>query len=412
MVKRAQLTPKFVFEAACPAQGERWIADTKIRGFGLRLWSTKSGGQKAFALRVSNVASQKIRRTFDPEGTWRAKFPTGEDKYGLGDYLDDAREWARDEIDQIKGRLTRYEMIWGEQRAVGRLIRSMPLERAANALLAGLYTTNASESYRDRLDKLFARHVPAKIKKAPLANLNPRQVARALVKADTTAGNVRVLRSFISQIIERGASFYGPLGRFHDEFSEEFSAQWKRSRDVRYPELRRYRDEKYLELFRALESDDEYWQQAMAIRIYFAFRVPLNRILRAQWKQIHADYWYPYWPKEKKYWFECRERIDGNTPVLLDRVKRLGARDFGGSRFWFPSHYSKGTPHIRTVEHAWRRALRTSQVKYYPLREFSRSFREFNNPSYYMSFIREYGAIGREVQNAVEVSKALARSQK
>ena len=353
-----------------------------------------------------------MRRTFDPNKTWQIAFPSEDYKYGLGDFLDEARKWAQDEIDKIKGRRTQDEIEWAERLSVGRLIRSMTLERAANALLRGLYANGAAERYRDRLDKLFARYVPEQIKTTPLATLNPKQVARALVEANTSPGNVRVLRSFIAQIIEHGASFHGPLGSFRDKFSDEFSAQWERNRDVRYPELRKFNDEKYLELFRILESDDEYWQQAMAIRLYFAFRAPLNRILSAQWKQIHEHYWYPYWPDEKKYWFECRERIDGNTPKLLDRVKRLAARDFNNSQFWFPSNYPRGVDHIRAVEHAWRRALRRSRIRYYPLREFSRSFREFNNPSYYLSFLNEYGAYARKVQNAAEVSKVLTRAKK
>jgi hypothetical protein len=154
-------------------QGERWIADTKIRGFGLRLWSTKSGGQKAFALRVSDQASRKMRRTFDPNKTWQIAFPSEDYKYGLGDFLDEARKRAQDEIDKIKGRRTQDEIEWAERLSVGRLIRSMTLERAANALLRGLYANGAAERYRDRLDKLFARYVPEQIKTTPLATLNP-----------------------------------------------------------------------------------------------------------------------------------------------------------------------------------------------------------------------------------------------
>ncbi len=412
MVERARLTSRFVFEAACPTQGERWIADTKIKGFGLRLWSTKSGGQKAFALRVSDPTSKKIRRTFVPSNTRRASFRNEQDEYGLGDHLDEAREWAQDEIDKIKGRPTKYQTTKVERRAIAKLIRTMTLERAANALLMGLRADNASERYRDRLDKLFARHVPGKIKKTSLENLNPKQLSRALVKANASPGNVRVLRSFISQVLERAVSFDGSLGRFHDEFADEFSTQWERGRDVRYPELRKFPDKKYIEIFSALESDAEYWQQALAIRLYFIFHVPLRRILCAQWKQIHDAYWYPYWPDEKKYWFECREKIEGDALAVLDKIKLIGARNFGASHVWFPSRSPRSTLHIPTVEHAWQRALRKSHVKYYPLREFSRSFREFNNPSYYISFLRQYGAIGRQVQKAAEVSKILTHRQK
>lgn len=415
MVERARLTPQLIFEARCPSKGERWIADTKISGFGLRLWSTRSGGQKALAIRVADPSSRKIRKTFNVGIAWRTKFDFAvtdrKNRFGVGEYLDEAREWARDEIDRIKSRPTLSDESSLQHLATKKLVRSMPLQRAAHALLIGLNVGNASQRYLDRLDKLFAIHVPEKIKRTPLAELKPARVAKAIVKANASAGNIRILRSFISQIVERAASFDAPMGRFHNEFASEFAAQWERTRDVRYPELRKLPAKKYQEIFRALEADEKYWQQAMAVRLYFVFRAPLNRVMSGQWKQIHDKYWYPYWPNEKELWFECREATE-EAQKLLDRIRKLGKRDFGGSNFWFPSRHPRTVEHVRSVEHAWQRALRKSRVRYYPLREFSRSFREFNNPSYYLSFLQQYGSTFREVQNAAEVSKRLKLLQK
>jgi hypothetical protein len=414
MVERARLTSQLVFEAKCPRQGERWIADTKIKGFGLRLWATKSGGQKAFAVRVSDLNSEKIRRTFDINNNasrTKLDFAYGgrEDRFGLGEYLDEAREWARDEIDKIKGRSTISDEHWLEYRATGNLVRSLTLQRAAEALLLGLKANNASDRYQDQLLKLFSAHIPEKIKQTPIAKLNPKQVAKVIVKATAPAGNIRVLRSFISQIVERAASFDGPLGSFHEKFADEFSIQWESNRDVRYPELRKFGAERYHKIFTALESDETYWQQALAIRLYFEFHAPLSRILSGQWRQIHEKYWYPYWPNEKEFWFESRDDVKESTQTILEKAKWLGQRDFDGSNFWFPSRHARGVAHIRAVEHAWQRALRKSNVRYYPLREFSRSFRDFYNPSYIISFLRQYQGTFRDIQNAAEVSKNLIR---
>jgi hypothetical protein len=52
MVERRLLTEQFVREVRPPATGERWIADTKQRGFGLRLWATSGGAGKAFGVRI------------------------------------------------------------------------------------------------------------------------------------------------------------------------------------------------------------------------------------------------------------------------------------------------------------------------------------------------------------------------
>src|ERR1041384_7478350 len=109
MVERKVLTAEFVNSTKPPASGERWIADVKLEGFGLRLWSTKSGGQKAFAIRTVGHNNKLIRKTFNETRTWatslRFSYPHRRTpKYG--DYIDDAREWARDEIDRQKGRAT------------------------------------------------------------------------------------------------------------------------------------------------------------------------------------------------------------------------------------------------------------------------------------------------------------------
>jgi hypothetical protein len=363
-----------------------------------------------------NDERQTIRRTFDTGEAWRTRFAFAyggsEPKYGLGDYLEEARDWGRDEIDRIKGRPTVGDEATLEYDAVRDLVRALPLGRAARALINGLGANNASQHYLDRLDKLFSNNVPQRIRLTPISQLDPREIARAIVRADISAGNIRTLRSFISQIIERGASFDGALGRFHNTFKSEFAIQWEEVRKVRFPELNEWKDGDYQRIFDALESDTQYWQQALAVRIYFEFKAPLTRIVSASWNQIHDDHWYPYWPDEKEFWFECRENL-GETPKrLLDRIKQLGTASFDESRFWFPTKFSRSVDHIRSVEHAWQRALSKCGLSYYPLREFSRSFREFNNPSYYISFLRQYGPTFREISNVAELSKILMRAKK
>jgi hypothetical protein len=161
-----------------------------------------------------------------------------------------------------------------------------------------------------------------------------------------------------------------------------------------------------------LESDEENWQQALAIRLYFEFHAPLSRVLSGKWSQIVDKCWYPYWPDERELWFECRESIDDGSQKLLDRIKRLAARDFGSNKYWFPSRFARNVDHIRVVEPAWQRALHQCELRYYPLREFSRSFREFNNPSYYASFLRQYGPMVRKASNMARVSKTLLAARK
>lgn len=110
MVERMWLTPDVVDALPLPGQGERWIADTQVRGFGLRLWPTG----RAYAIRVSDQAGRAIRRSFAPDwgADWRdwdmdrafSRSPDDEYAPRLGRFLDAARDWARVEIARAKGR--------------------------------------------------------------------------------------------------------------------------------------------------------------------------------------------------------------------------------------------------------------------------------------------------------------------
>src|SRR5262249_13133819 len=146
---------------------------------------------------------------------------------------------------------------------------------------------------------------------------------------------------------------------------------------VRYPELNKFPDRNYHRIFHVLESETEYWQQALAIRIYFEFHAPLTRILSAEWNQIVDQQWYPYSPEEKEFWFECREKIEKDARKILDRIQELSSSQFNKSSYWFPTKFGRKHSHIRSVEHVWRVTLRKCGMQYYPLREFSRSYREF-----------------------------------
>src|SRR5262245_17394385 len=115
MAERRLLTEEFVNAVEPPPRGEKWIADTEVRGFGLRLWRTTTGEGKAFGIRVANADGRVVRRTYTDRahvGFWFGRY----ERHLLGKETEDAREWARDEIDKAKSRKTRREE-YREQRA-------------------------------------------------------------------------------------------------------------------------------------------------------------------------------------------------------------------------------------------------------------------------------------------------------
>lgn len=414
MVERRVLTPAFVSRAVPPTKGERWVSDIKLKGFGLRLWTMGSKAGAAFAIRVTSKDGRCIRKTFrfQESQTYRSHLGQGAGSIALGHFLDEAREWARDEIDQIKGRPTLDEEKQVRWRKAQARIQRLTFGRAAESLIVGMRGRGLSQAYVDRIDKLFATHIPAPLQKALLREVSAKDIAEAIVNTSIRPGNIRTLRSFIGQIFKRGSEFYGPLGRFSEDLSDHFWKRWDAEYKIDIPELAALKDTDYQRIFKKLEAQESRWQQALCIRLFFKFGAPLSRLMSARWAQVLEKSWYPYWPDERVYWFESQERIDDIAAAILDRVAFLARKDFGASELWFPSHFGRSAQHIRTVDPVWRDTLDAVGSRYYPLREFALSYRRPNNPSYHISFLNQYGVTFREMQNAAKLSEALEQRRK
>src|SRR3569833_577986 len=402
MVIRRHLTPALVNELHAPMEGESWVADTAVRGFGIRLWNTQNGGQKAYAIRVSDHNGTSVRKTFiDP---WGDIVDDGDKS--LGSKLEDARHWARAEIRQLKF-AGDTEHIWAVARQKTQsFVKGQSLERAARDLIVRMRLQGLSQRYVDRLDKLFSTYIPYRLRASELQDVNPSMFAKALISREVSGSNARTLRSFLSQIfLEASASNHG-FSKFPGQLSESYWKLWEKHRDVRYPELRKLKKKDNRRLFRILERASS-WQQGYAIRLYFKFRIPMQRLLTARWAQIVGDTWFPYAPDERLFWYAYGERLDAEALELIKKVHALVSESFGPSVFLFPSPI-KANESIQTVQSVWRGALETAQIKHYPLKEFSRIYRDFNNPSYHRWLYEYLGEAFARGKNMAELSKILS----
>lgn len=405
MVTRRRLTPTMVNELRAPTKGESWIADTAVRGFGVRLWNTQSGGQKAYSIRVSDHRGVSVRKTFnDP---WANIFSDGDKS--LGGKLEDARHWARAEIRDLKF-AGDTEHIWAAARKKAHsFAKRQSLERGAQDLIVRMRLQGLNQRYVDRLDKLFSTHIPHRLKASELQSVNPSTVAKALISRQVSGPNARTLRSFVSQIFLEASASNHEFSKFPERLSASYWKLWEKHRDVRYPELRNLNKKAYQRLFRILERASS-WQQGYAIRLYFKFGIPMQRLLTARWDQVVGDTWYPYAPDERLFWYAYGERLDAEALGLIKKIHALVSKNFGPSAFLFPSPI-KPNESIQAVQNIWREALETLQIKYYPLKEFSRSYRNFNNPSYHR-WLHEYlGEAFAKGANVAELSKILSRQK-
>jgi hypothetical protein len=404
MVTRRHLTSDYVDETVPPAKGEKWIADTEIRGFGLRAWATKSGGRKSFALRITSANGANVRRTYDVWDSWvvRSETSAGNPVPALGRLLEDARRWARREKVRLKDPDQKRRQA-AQYNSANKKIRAVKFGIAAERLLSNMRLHGLSERYVDRLDKLFSTYIPKKQKDLRLDKIRPKTIAKILASESIPPHSAMTLRSFISQTFLKASRYHGPFIAFPDELAKELWPQWEKARDVRFPELRDLRPEDYKKLFDVIESDNR-WQQAIAIRLYFKFRVSQRVLLKARWAHVIGGSWYPYGPHERKHWTAYEERLDDESLRLLTRLNALVTENFGRSVYFFPSAEKMNAP-VATVQTVWRNALENAGLRYYPLREFSRSYRELNRPSNYRWVLEYYGPTFSQMENWAKLSK-------
>jgi hypothetical protein len=122
--------------------------------------------------------------------------------------------------------------------------------------------------------------------------------------------------------------------------------------------LHALREDDFKRLFERLEQEEKRWQQALCIRLFFEFHVPMYKLMSACWAQIVDGCWYPYCPNEDEMRYGHHEVLTETERRVVKRILTLLRKDFGVSRYWFPSPFGRKPDHIKTVDGMWREALR------------------------------------------------------
>lgn len=364
MTKRRVLTSEFVDSVVAPTRGERWISDTKLKGFGLRLWGNKNGGGKAFAIRVTDEYGNCVRKTFEKIDYlgW------SHSKASLGDYLESARKWARNEIEGLKGRSTEKANL---EKASAR-IASLTLEKAAQSVLRGMRARRLSTAYIDRVDKLFYRYVKLDLRRLALRDVEADDIVDAFIGAGISEGNAQVLRAFLAQIFNRASFFDGTLGRYSQRFSDIFWQRWHDHEKRSFPDIHKLAETDFKHLLNHLAIQEKWWQQALCIRLYFDFHVPMYILMSARWSDVISQRWVWSCLKENVIRFEC---VVGEIEEVIERILYLIKRDFYSSEYWFPSQFGRTAGHIKTVDKVWRQTLTEVGLPYHRLNTYRDAYR-------------------------------------
>lgn len=394
MVQRAILSQKLVDQAEIPAsKNEHWIADTKQRGFGLRLWRNPRGQvKKAYCIRTTNSVGKSIRKTLP---LWLAKFEFQREKWWdiqfekrhsptMGECIEIARNWAQDQIDIAKGRPTLHQEEEAQKYLAKKRAEALSLEGALQKVVDAMETHGLSQPYRDRIDKLVGLHLPSYLGEKSICDVTLDDVRNILRSPSLTPGNLRLLRPIIGRALDIPNRFgtHTQTSSYHFRRLSDELAQ-----GTAMPEqLQNWEPVKFENFITYLESSQEKWQQAYCLRLYLEFYVPLTLVMSARWIDIGEYLHTPQWgqnpqPKRRVVWM-CHDAswkwqaIRPTTERVLVKCLERCRKEFEDSEFLFPSQYGRTVEHIRSVDHVWREAIHKFNLTYISPKQFKTAFRE------------------------------------
>lgn len=351
-----------------PKEGEVWLADSVVPGFGVRVWNRKGKIGKAYAVRSADehgrstrIALRKWELQDFARSSWRFAFRESEPTFG--ELLPEARRWARDQIDRLAGRPTLDDEIRDQWVRSAEQARKITLARAAAGVLTNLELGGRSQVYRDRLDKLFSTHVPEHIQKKVLVEITLSEISSVLRAPELSYGNMRTLRPFLGKCIELVRQFHG---RMHESLWDFERVIGVEVQAVEHPMVQ-WESGQFKSLIRYLSQHDA-WQQGLCLALYFETRNALSAAMAARWDDFvdvrYAPRIYtgqrPIWRREwraggRQGWgTEITVRANDIFKLVEERHVSDLADDV---ECLFPSRYGRQHSHVRSVDHVWRQAL-------------------------------------------------------
>jgi len=373
MVRRAYLTAEYVDRIELPANGEQWIADTAQPGFGLRIWATPNGVGKAYSVRATSPEGISIRRSANPWDLSRRMWLPMEERYdfrNIGRYLPEARKWARDQLDTIRGKPTLRDEERSQRAKSARWGRNLTLQRAALAVLTNLSLARRSITYRDRLDKLFSIHVPDHIQLKRITRIKSVDIDTILSSEKLSPENLRILRPFLGRCVDmcREVKVWPHKSLRWYQFDPEFTYRNRTSEPKIDWSREQFRD------FFGQWATERRWQQGLCLSLYFHTRIPLSQLMTARWDDFsdigYQSRLYPddpiMWRREWRHidgeisWHSLTRRAQTIFQTILERHEQLGL----DSDYLFPSRYGRSVSHIRSVDHVWRESLNRAGLGY------------------------------------------------
>jgi hypothetical protein len=172
-----KLTKELIASTPAPQKGEVWLADSVVKGFGVRIWRNRSGTRgMSYAVRAKDRRGKWARRKIDVQIhvklRWALFVRRTDDEAAFFEALKYARETAREEISRIKGRMTAPERRLAKSEARRKAQLEQTCKQAFDSLIQKAQSEGKSADYVHRLDKVFYRYIPEKLLEKQLKDVS------------------------------------------------------------------------------------------------------------------------------------------------------------------------------------------------------------------------------------------------
>lgn len=388
MPKRAFLTSEFIKALEPPSCGELWIADTKIKGFGLRVRIGTDGTPvKSFCVRYVDENQRQRRKTFksptNPYQFWvrYQKRPTESDL--LDAEMEAAREWAlacqHDRRDFLRNTPTyNVDKIW-QAEIIRNRYKDISLGRAIELLLAGMKSRGKPDPQIDRLRTVFYKYV-SEISELPISKISTSELSKVFCNSNLSDQNLQILRPFLGSVF-----LHKMVPRSTRLIFREARLIAKKNRQTRVTStISNWEFADYREFFSIILGHEEYFSQALCILLYLdSTRSPLTSAMAARWgdfslvapsKNVHLCGLLGRTKEFLRWKFGPRrwdfENLDDFTSEALIEYRTGISQKPEPNEYIFKSSPGKDNLHIRTVDYVWRSSLRKIGLSYLTPRQF------------------------------------------
>lgn len=353
MVNRRELTSEYVKSLVPPDKGEKWISDTKVKGFGVRLWGGKTSG-KSFAIRINLGGSIKRKSIFSAEVC---------DKFG---YLELARKIAKNEIKKLKDEYKELNDTSPESMLKKRINR-MTFDELADYAIENQKVECRSKQYIEDNQQRYYCYFSDYLGKNPVMGTTIEEINDVLYIISNKPAQRRNLRSFINYMVN--LAYYKTYNRKFYNIKNGISELNRNEYRVKYEELNPnlgLKEEDFDILFEILKSEKEHTQKADFIHLLFLIdtKPRINKLLKAQWvdffvttrssnswrtkKEINKDLY--IWKPDKIRW---PYHMHDGAVELLRKIKHRNEIEYPDSSYLFPSKQAYKTGHMSSYIDYW-----------------------------------------------------------